>query len=166
MEQSSSSCQHQELLAHGRRGAGGDARVSRCASHPHFYPTCERGPSRARKHAWKDKRRILLYRLFGSKGFMPCAIIKSLFAGLSKLAVPCKFANLPRESRNVRITVLPNHPSSQEDDPGDIRRGGSLHSCAPRLRGVRPRFIALSSRGRLSTFPLHHIGSKISVQLS
>jgi hypothetical protein len=74
---------------------------------------------------------------------MPCASLKSLFAGLSKLAVPCKFANLPRESRNVRITALPYHPSSQEDDPGDIPRGGSLHSCAPRLRGVRPRFIAL-----------------------
>jgi hypothetical protein len=33
MEQSSSSCQHHELIG---------ARVSRRASHPHFYPTCER----------------------------------------------------------------------------------------------------------------------------
>jgi hypothetical protein len=57
---------------------------------------------------------ISLYRLFGSRGFMPCASIKILSAGLSKLAVPCKFANLPRESRNVRITALPYHPSSQK----------------------------------------------------
>jgi hypothetical protein len=99
-----------------------------------------------RGSAWKDKRRISLYRLFGSKQFMPCASIKSLFADLSTLAVPSKFANLPRESRNVRIIALSNHPSSQEDDPGDIRRGGSGIAAlrlACEASRVRPRLVAL-----------------------
>ena len=117
-----------------------------------------------RGSAWKDKRRISLYRLFGSKVFMPCASLKSLFAGLSKLAVPCKFANLPRESRNVRITALPYHPSSQEDDPGDIRRGGSgiaaLRLACEASRSKAETHCSLSSRGRLSTFPLHHMEAK------
>jgi hypothetical protein len=100
--------------------------------------------------SWKDKRRIFpLPTLWIREG----SCLEESFAGLSKLAI---HANLP--------IYLANHATCASQRFLIIRHRKKmmrvtfgvedLHSCAPRLRGVRPRFMDLTSRGRLSTFPL------------